>query len=354
MANVAKTLYGNPSSSHDVGKMAREIVEKSRRDILRNLGVPKSKLIFTSGSTESMNLLLNGVMEKHDYRGVVLTSTIEHPAGVKPLEHMQSSHADMKVVKIPVDKEGFLRLDKLRESVKKYKGRIKLASFIYANNEIGTIQDLCKIRRVIGTSVHFHSDTTQAAGKFPITGQECLDSFTLSGHKIHGIKGIGGLIIKNSTNCLTPHTFGGSQEHGVRPGTESPPLIASLASAMDINRKSRKQIVSALSQNRLKFREELEKLGGVFNGPENLSKSLPNLISVAFPGARAKILSARLSKEGVCVSVGSACHLQKRSEVLKAIGLDKKLENGTIRIGMSHFTTGDDLKALVKAITKAL
>eukprot|EP00899_Mesostigma_viride_P001262 jgi/Mesvir1/11136/Mv04578-RA.1 len=266
MSNVAKTLYGNPSSSHDVGKMAREIVERSRRDILRNLGAPRSHLVFTSGSTESMNLLLNGVMEKHGYKGVVLTSTIEHPAGMKPLEHMASKHKDMKLVRIPVDHEGFLRLDRLREEVKKHKGHIRLASFIYANNEIGTIQDLCKIRRAIGASVHFHSDTTQAAGKFPIVGQQCLDSFTLSGHKIHGIKGIGGLIIKNSTNCLTPHTFGGSQEHGVRPGTESPPLIASLAAAMAINRKSRKKIMDSLRHNRLKFREELQKLGGVFNG----------------------------------------------------------------------------------------
>eukprot|EP00899_Mesostigma_viride_P011917 jgi/Mesvir1/20726/Mv08601-RA.1 len=281
---VAET-YGNPSSSHEIGKVSRSLVEKARADIARDLRVPARSVLFTSGATESMNIVLQGVMEKHGFEGVVLTSAIEHPAGIKPLEHLKKEHGDkITIVRLPVDAEGFVKMEALREAVDKYGSRVKLASIIYANNEIGTIQDLCAIRRVIGDRVHFHSDTTQAAGKFPLKG------------------------------------FG---ERAVRPGTESPPLIAALAEAVRVNRRHERRDVARIRALRGRLVADLEKMGAVVHGPKD---------------------------EKWPAEPGSACHLKRRSETLKAIGLPRKLEMGTVRIGLSAYTTADEVGVLYQSL----
>eukprot|EP00899_Mesostigma_viride_P004059 jgi/Mesvir1/13654/Mv21252-RA.1 len=313
---VAET-YGNPSSSHEIGKVSRSLVEKARADIARDLRVPVRSVLFTSGATESMNIVLQGVMEKHGFEGVVLTSAIEHPAGIKPLEHLKKEHGDkITIVRLPVDAEGFVKMEALREAVDKYGSRVKLASIIYANNEIGTIQDLCAIRRVIGDRVHFHSDTTQAAGKFPLKGFRCLDSF----------------------------------ERAVRPGTESPPLIAALAEAVRVNRRHERRDVARIRALRGRLVADLEKTGAVVHGPKDEKWRLPNLVSAALPVRSSRALVARLAKRGIAISTGSACHLKRRSETLKAIGLPRKLEMGTVRIGLSAYTTAEEVAHLIRII----
>eukprot|EP00899_Mesostigma_viride_P005157 jgi/Mesvir1/14642/Mv05312-RA.1 len=341
-------MYGNPSSSHEIGQASRAVVEKARADIARDLRVPVRSVLFTSGATESMNIVLHGVMERSGFEGVVLTSTIEHPAGIKPLEHLKKEHGDkITIVRIPVDSEGFVKTDALEEAVRKYGARIKLVSVIYANNEIGTIQDLCAIRRVVGDRVHFHSDTTQAAGKFAVKGFRCLDSFVVSGHKIHSVKGVGALVLRKDPSCLAPLTYGGGQERAVRPGTESPPLIAALAEAVRLNCRTGRSDVARIRGLRAKLVEGLEAMGAVVNGPKDERWRLPNLVSAALPVRSSRALVARLAKRGVAISTGSACHLKNRSETLKAIGLPRKLEMGTVRIGLSAFTVASDLTTLV-------
>eukprot|EP00899_Mesostigma_viride_P011924 jgi/Mesvir1/20732/Mv08607-RA.1 len=259
-----------------------------------------------------MNIVLQGVMEKHGFEGVVLTSAIEHPAGIKPLEHLKKEHGDkITIVRLPVDAEGFVKMEALREAVDKYGSRVKLASIIYANNEIGTIQDLCAIRRVIGDRVHFHSDTTQAAGKFPLKG------------------------------------FG---ERAVRPGTESPPLIAALAEAVRVNRRHERRDVARIRALRGRLVADLEKMGAVVHGPKDEKWRLPNLVSAALPVRSSRALVARLAKRGIAISTGSACHLKRRSETLKAIGLPRKLEMGTVRIGLSAYTTADEVGVLYQSL----
>eukprot|EP00899_Mesostigma_viride_P006011 jgi/Mesvir1/15410/Mv06594-RA.1 len=297
---VAET-YGNPSSSHEIGKVSRSLVEKARADIARDLRVPARSVLFTSGATESMNIVLQGVMEKHGFEGVVLTSAIEHPAGIKPLEHLKKEHGDkITIVRLPVDAEGFVKMEALREAVDKYGSRVKLASIIYANNEIGTIQDLCAIRRVIGDRVHFHSDTTQAAGKFPLKGFRCLDSFVVSGHKIHSVKGVGALVLRKSPSCLAPLTYGGGQERAVRPGTESPPLIAALAEAVRVNRRHERRDVARIRALRGRLVADLEKMGAVVHGPKDEKWRLPNLVSAALPvrSSRALVASSPVGERG--------------------------------------------------------
>eukprot|EP00899_Mesostigma_viride_P018588 jgi/Mesvir1/26730/Mv20506-RA.1 len=349
MTAVANDLYGNPSSSHEVGKRARQVVDEARAMIARNLHEPAKSIIFTSGATESMNIVLNGVMEKHGYEGVVLTSAIEHPAGIKPLEHLRKEHG-IVVDKIPVDGEGFVRLDALRAAMKKYGSKVKLVSIMYANNEIGTLQDLPAIRKVIGKHVHFHSDTTQAAGKFKIRGVKALDSYVLSGHKIHSVKGVGALILRKDPSCLSPLSWGGGQERSVRPGTESPPLICALAEAVKLNCQRGRTDVARMRRMRRSLVARLVQMGGILNGPKSPAKALPNLVSVALPIRSSRAVVKRLAKKGIAVSTGSACHLLKRSETLRAIGLPRALEMGTVRIGMSNKTTEDDIRTLLAAI----
>eukprot|EP00899_Mesostigma_viride_P014820 jgi/Mesvir1/23339/Mv21035-RA.1 len=349
MTAVATELYGNPSSSHEIGKRARQVVDEARAMIAKNLHEPAKSVIFTSGATESMNIVLNGVMEKHGYEGVVITSAIEHPAGIKPLEHLKKERG-IVVEKIPVDGEGFVRLDALRAAMKKHGSKVKLVSIMYANNEIGTLQDLTAIRRVIGRHVHFHSDTTQAAGKFKIRGVKALDSYVLSGHKIHSVKGVGALILRKDPSCLSPLSWGGGQERSVRPGTESPPLICALAEAVRLNCQRGRADVARMRRMRRSLVERLARMGGVLNGPKSPARALPNLVSVALPIRSSRALVKRLAKKGIAVSTGSACHLLKRSETLRAIGLPRAQEMGTVRIGMSNKTTEDDIRTLLEAI----
>eukprot|EP00899_Mesostigma_viride_P024944 jgi/Mesvir1/5634/Mv15652-RA.1 len=265
MTKVAETLYGNPSSSHEVGKKARRVVERARATLARYLKEPCKAIVFTSGATESMNIVLNGVMEKHGYDGVVLTSTIEHPAGIKPLEHLHKRHK-VEVVKIPVDGEGFIDLEALKEAMKKHGSRVKLVTIMYANNEIGTLQDLRAIRKIVGKRVHFHSDTTQAAGKFRIRGVGALDSYVVSGHKIHSVKGVGALVLRRDPSCLSPLSWGGGQEKAVRPGTESPPLICALAEAVRLNCVRGAAVVNKMRKLRKALVTRCAELGGVFAG----------------------------------------------------------------------------------------
>eukprot|EP00899_Mesostigma_viride_P007840 jgi/Mesvir1/17057/Mv16586-RA.1 len=223
MKSTALSLYGNASSSHVGGRQARKVIDDSRALIARRLGVKPEGVIFTAGATESNNLLLSGFMERHGGKGVVLTTRIEHPSITQPLKHLaKASRGAIKVVWLPVDREGFVRMDKVREAMTQHRGRVKLVAVIYGNNEIGTIQDFGALRRAVGKDVHIHADTTQVAGKDLIRDQRFMNSFTLSGHKIHGVKGVGALVIRDDVHCISPLMYGGGQEGGMRPGTESP------------------------------------------------------------------------------------------------------------------------------------
>eukprot|EP00899_Mesostigma_viride_P001535 jgi/Mesvir1/11382/Mv10282-RA.1 len=294
-------------------------------------------------------------MEHHGNRGVVLTSAIEHPSGIKPLEHLQRiTRGGVKVVKIPVDGQGFLDMEELRRAVRMYGKDVKLASFIYASNELGTIQDLGAIRRVLGRDVFFHSDTTQAAGKYVVRGLRYLDSFTVSGHKIHGVKGTGALVVRGDLDRVAPLAYGGSQERLLRPGTESPPLISSLAEAVCRNAKGIRAKTREVGDAADLVRRGMAELGAAFNGPDSPARRVPHLVSGSFVGVDSRAVSRLLAKEGICVSVGSACKLGKRSDVLKAAGKSKAHENGTIRVGVSEYTTESDVRKFFTALRAAL
>eukprot|EP00899_Mesostigma_viride_P012930 jgi/Mesvir1/21638/Mv04060-RA.1 len=338
MAEVSLSLYGNASSSHVTGQASHAVIERARGIVAKGVGSKPGDVVFTAGATESNNLIIHSVLERAHWKGVVLTTKIEHPSIIQPLLNVRKvTRGAVKVIQLPVDREGFVDMESLHRVARKWKGRIKLCAVIYANNEIGTIQNFAGIRRAVGKDVHIHADTTQVAGKAPIHGKQYMDSFTVSGHKIHGIKGVGALVVRGGISDVKPMMFGGGQEHGVRPGTESPPLIASLADAVRINmsRKGRRdwKRVEVLTQS---TRDGLEKLGAMFNGPSHPERRMGNLISFAIPGTDGRQLVKHLSKHDVCANVGSACSKSKRSRVLQAIGVPEDVEKATVRIGLSR------------------
>eukprot|EP00899_Mesostigma_viride_P009139 jgi/Mesvir1/18226/Mv09505-RA.1 len=352
MGQTALSLYGNASSSHVPGKESHAVIERARAIVAKGVGMDASDVVFTGGATESNNLIINSVLERARWKGVVLTTKIEHPSVIQPLLHIRKvTKGAVKVVQLPVDHEGFVRMDSLDAAVRRWNGRIKMCTVIYANNEIGTIQNFAAIRRAVGKHVHIHADTTQVAGKAPIEGRRYMDSFTVSGHKIHGMKGIGALVVRGGIRDVKPMMFGGGQEHGVRPGTESPPLIASLAQAVEINtsRKGRrdwKRVLELTTQ----ARGGLERLGAVFNGPTDPEQRMGNLISFSIPGTDGREMVKHLSKHGICANVGSACSKSKRSRVLQAVGIPEEVEKGTVRIGLSVYTTHKDVDYLLKCL----
>eukprot|EP00899_Mesostigma_viride_P011249 jgi/Mesvir1/20124/Mv13363-RA.1 len=357
LGKMASALYGNASSSHISGKESHEAIETSRSTVARYLGAHPSDVIFTGGATESNNIIINSVMEKAHWRGVVLTTQIEHPSVIQPLFHLQKvTRGAVKVVQLPVDREGFVKMDNLRAAVNKWGGRIKMCAVIYANNEVGTVQDMGAIRRAVGKGVHIHADTTQVAGKAPLgADKRYMDSFTVSGHKIHGVKGIGALVVKGGAESVKPMMYGGGQEHGVRPGTESPPLIASLAQAIEINlSRTGRQRWKRVREHSEKLRSALSSMGAVFNGPADPRRRMDNLVSFAIPGADGRSLLRRLSLCGICANVGSACSKMKRSRVLRAVGVPEEQAAGTVRLGLSVYTTSHDIDHLMRCLRQVI
>eukprot|EP00899_Mesostigma_viride_P009755 jgi/Mesvir1/18781/Mv01287-RA.1 len=352
---TAATLYGNASSSHKAGRESHDVVEDSRRTLARHLGVRPGDVIFTGGATESNNIIIHSVLERARGRGVVLTTKVEHPSVLQPLLHVRkASRGGVKVVQLPVDREGFVRMDSLREAVKKWGGRIKLVSVIYANNEIGTVQDMGAIRRAVGKGVHIHADTTQVAGKAPLgKDQRFMDSFTVSGHKIHGVKGVGALVVRAGADSVVPLMHGGGQERGVRPGTESPPLIASLAQAASINMsRAGRARWRRTAEYAARLREGLGGLGASFNGPADPGRRMANLVSFALPGTDGRAMVEWLSRCGICANVGSACSKMKRSRVLRAVGVPEETARGTVRLGLSAYTTQQDVDYLLSCLRR--
>eukprot|EP00899_Mesostigma_viride_P001751 jgi/Mesvir1/11577/Mv04339-RA.1 len=352
LCRSAMEVYGNASSSHVSGVQSHDLLEDARKTVAKGVGAHPEDVVFTGGATESNNLIIHSVLEKSRWKGVVLTTNIEHPSVIQPLMHIRKMRkGDVKVVQLPVDAEGFIKENALHEAVRKWKGRIKLCAVIYANNEIGTIQDFGKIRRAVGRDVHIHADTTQVAGKAPIQGRRYMDSITVSGHKIHGLKGVGALVVRGGGDSVRPMMFGGGQEHGVRPGTESPPLIASLAQAVRINMsrpyRARWRRMKELTAY---LRDGLERMGAVFNGPADPSRRMDNLVSFSIPGTCGRDIVKRLSKHGICANVGSACSKSKRSRILRAIGVPKETELGTIRAGLSAYTTRKEVDFLLRCL----
>jgi len=348
------TDYGNPSSLHGKGVAAERLLTSARDAVARTLGVDLEAIVFTSGGTEANNLAIHGTLAHTRGRHVV-TTTVEHSSVGTPLQTL--AERGWSVTALPVDRSGRVSLSELQTALRP---DTALVSVMAVNNELGTIQPIDDVGRVVrqhnanGGRAVFHVDAVQAWGKIPLHPVAWgVDLMSLSAHKIHGPKGVGVLYVRRGVQ-LAPRQVGGEQEGGVRPGTENAPGIAGLGAAA--------QLLSAGAEANLKVRELSDRLR---SGIESLSDarintdrnaSVPHILSATFRGVRGEMLLHRLSQDGVLVSTGSACHSQSvtPSHVLLAIGLSDTDAKSTIRFSLSRFTTASEIDTTIRVLGTAV
>lgn len=340
MVRVMEEDYGNPSSLHTKGIEAERYIRDTREIISKQLKVEPKDLIFTSGGTEANNMALFGSAYRNKRRGNhIITTQIEHPSVLQPLLQLESQ--GFRVTYLPVDKQGIVSMEALKEALCE---ETILVSIMMVNNEIGAVQPIEEIGRIVknyNSSILYHVDGIQGFGKFLIYPKRCnIDLFSVSGHKIHGPKGIGFLYCKDRIK-LQPIIFGGGQEKGMRSGTENVPAIAGLGLATKEIYEEHEKRMEILNQLKQSLIEQAETIGDVVNH----SGDAPHIVSISFIGVRSEVLLHALEEKGVYVSSGSACSSNHPavSGTLKAIGLPKIEQESTLRFSLSIFTTKEEI-----------
>lgn len=346
MMKVFLEDYGNPSSLHLKGLEAEQRIRTAREQIARTLRVEPKELIFTSGGTESDNLALMGTAMANKRRGRhLITTKIEHAAVLRTMQHLEEE--GFEVTYLSVDKEGRIDMGELRDAIRP---DTILVSIMYVNNEIGTIEPIEEASRIIkeaNPNTLFHVDAIQAYGKLRIFPQRLgIDLMSVSGHKIHGPKGVGFLYVKEKTK-ISPILFGGGHQHGMRSGTENVPGIAGLGQAALESYTDFEEKAAHLASLRDALTEGLAECEWAHvNGPtEDRSYAAPHIVSVSFDRVRSEVLLHALEEKGIFVSAGSACSSNKPaiSETLKNIGVKKEYLDSTIRFSFSVENTKEEV-----------
>ena len=358
MMETMENEYGNPSSLHMKGVNAEQYVKQARKVIAKALKVTEKEIIFTSGGTESNNqALIGAAMANHRKGKHIITTKIEHASVHNPLLFLES--LGYKISFVSVDKNGHVDMDELLQLMD---DETSIVSIMHVNNEIGAVEDIEAIGKAIkekDASVLFHVDAIQSFGKFRISPKKCnIDLMSVSGHKIHGPKGIGFLYIKDKTK-INPYIYGGGQQKGMRSGTENVPGIAGLGKAVELIHENHEEKINKLYELKQYFVEQVEMLPDVHvNGCADMDirQTAPHVVSVTTKGVRSEVLLHALEDKGIYVSSGSACSSNHPalSGTLQAIGLPKDEVESTIRFSFSVFTTKEELDYAIEAMKELL
>lgn len=347
MGKVMEEDFGNPSSLHKKGVEAEQYIKEAKETIAKFLKVEPKEIVFTSGGTESNNMALIGSAYANQRRGKhIITTRIEHASVYEPLMHLEKE--GFQITYLPVDERGVVKLDALKEALT---DETILVSIMYVNNEIGSIQPIEEIGKIIKSyreDIVFHVDAIQAYGKLKIYPKRAkVDLLSVSGHKIHGPKGSGFLYIKDRTK-IQPILFGGGQQKGMRSGTENVPAIAGLSLASKFMYENHEEKIEKLNRLKERFIKGVSEIENV----KNNSGEAPHIISISFPGVRSEVLLHALEEKGVYISSGSACSSNHPaiSGTLKAIGLDKNHWESTLRFSLSIFTTEEEVDFAIQCL----
>ena len=352
MAKIMCEDYGNPSSMHLKGVAAEKYIREAKETIAKNLKVSEKEIFFTSGGTESDNLAIIGTAMANRRRGNhLITTMIEHPAVLQTMQYLES--LGFKVTYLPVDEYGLIHLEDLERAITK---ETILVSIMHTNNEIGALEPVFEAGVVIkrkNPNTLFHVDAVQGYGKFKILPKKMnIDLLSVSGHKIHGPKGIGFLYVGEKVK-IQPIVFGGGQQKGMRSGTENVPAIAGLAKAIEVIYASLDEDVAKMYQMKSYFISLVSKIDGIRINGKTGTDSAPHVVSVSVRGIRSEVLLHSLEERGIYVSAGSACASNKpqTSATLKAIGVEKELLDSTIRFSFSVFTTKEEIDYTVRVMS---
>lgn len=355
MQRILLEDYGNLSSLHKKGMEAEAYIKKAAAQIARILKVADKEIVFTSGGTESNNLALIGTALANQRMGKhIITTSIEHASVYNPLIFLEEQ--GFEVTYLPVDETGALSFEALKEAVR---DDTILVSLMHVNNEIGTIEPIAEAAELIheknpGTLIHV--DAIQSFGKLRIYPRRMgIDMLSVSGHKIHGPKGVGFLYIKDKTK-IKPFIRGGGQQKDMRSGTENVAGIAALGVAAEEIYDHFDEKIARLYELRSYFVEKLQALEGVTINGESGEKSAPHIVSASFAGVRAEVLLHALEGQGIYVSSGSACASNHPaiSGTLQAIGLKKELLDATVRFSMSVESTKEEADYVIGQLAELL
>ncbi len=342
-----KEQYGNPSSVHSKGREVRNAVEEAREKTASALGASPGEIYFTSGGTESNNIVLRGAAKKHEGFGHIITSAIEHHAVLDVCRDLEKE--GHRVTFLPVDKYGRLDPSTVEDAITP---ETFIISIMAANNEIGTLQPLEEIGAIAAKhNIMFHTDAVQVVGQLPVDLKKMqVDFLSLSAHKFNGPKGVGALYKRKGIK-IDPLYRGGGQEGKLRPGTENVPGVIGLARALELSVEEIPHKINTLQSLRDKLIEGLLKIDEVvLNGhPE---ERLPGNVNVSFKYIEGEAILLSLDMEGIAASSGSACSSGSLdpSHVLSAIGLDHQTAHGSVRFSLGRGNSETDIDYVLEKV----
>ncbi len=346
--------YGNPNSIHSLGQEAREVVEEARKKIAHLIGTNLSEIIFTGGGTESDNFAIKGIAWANQKKGNhIITSKIEHHAVLHSCQFLEKH--GFGVTYLPVDKYGLIDPDDVKKAITE---QTILVTIMHANNEIGTIEPIKEIGKVVKEAgIYFHTDSVQTAGHIPIDVNDLgVDMLSMSGHKLYGPNGVGVLYLRKGTR-IDSLIDGGSQEKNRRAGTENVAGIVGMGKAAEL---AEKRLVQGEEDKIIKLRDRLikdiaEKIDHVhLNG--HPTERLPGNVNFCFEFIEGESMLLNLDMEGVAASSGSACTSGslEPSHVLLAIGLPPEIAHGSLRLTLGKDNTEEEVEYVIGILPKII
>ena len=353
MVLALTTQYGNPSSIYKKGIEVEREIKEIRRNIARSLGAKETEIYFTSGGTECNNTIIRSVAKLNKKtKNHIISTVIEHPSVLNTLKDLEAD--GFEVTYLPVGKDGKISLEDLKNAIKK---ETILVSVMHVNNEIGTIQpieEIGKYLKSLDEKVYFHVDGVQSYAKIKFRPSRYnIDFMSVSGHKLHGPKGIGFMYVKEN-NRIKPLLTGGGQEIGIRSGTENVPGIYGIGEAIRILNQDLEGTIDKIRGLRDLLKEEiLANIDNVkINSPED---GVCHVLNVSFRGVRGEVLLHYLEQKEIYVSTGSACSSKKKgSHVLNAIGLTPDEIEGAIRFSLSDLNTKEEIMQTVEVLKESV
>jgi len=338
--------WGNPSSLHSLGTEANNALIKAKKQVSSLLGCQSENFFFTSSGTAANNTAIFGAYEKQKRLGNrIVTTSIEHPSVLEPVKRLEQN--GVEVIRINPDKTGKINEDEFFSAIN---DKTILVSCMHINNEVGSVMPVASIKSAVKRAKSpalIHTDCVQAFGKIPLSPNSLgADIITVSGHKIHGPKGVGGIYLKTK-NIIKPYMLGGEQESNIFAGTQSMPAILGFGKAAEEARniQENSQKVKELKEYLI---SNIKNLSSVrINSPED---ACPYILNISILGLPSQPIVNFMSERNIQISAGSACKMGHRSPVLAAMGLDSKIIDSAVRISFSRYNTEDEVNLLIDAI----
>ncbi|WP_312095639.1 cysteine desulfurase family protein [Niallia sp.] len=347
---VSQKYFGNPSSIHRIGMESEKLLIQAREQIAGLLEVKSNEIYFTSGGTEGNNTVLKGIARTYKGRGNhIITTTVEHDSIHKVMEQLEEDGFSISYV--PVNEFGQVSIEEIIKHIRK---ETILVSVMHVNNEIGSIQSIEEIGRLLSNypNIFFHVDGVQGIGKQVISLNKAkVDAYTISAHKFHGLKGNGVLYIKEGKR-MEPLLAGGGQENTFRSGTENVAGAVATAKALRIQLQNQKEKLSILKQMNAYLREQLARIEGISIHSPDLGKSIPHILNFSIEGIKAEVFVHALEERDIYISTTSACSSKtnKISKTLLGMGVPEQIAESSFRISLSYENTMEEMEKVVDAI----